>query len=127
MSSFRVQQLGHVRTTAPLNAVGQTLQIDCDPAGTALVQVLSTASLAGCTLVFEGRMAEDAPWIVLAAYVTNATGKSTVIAVTSTLTDVPANGWLVSLNGVVQFRVRVSAITAGSCHLGIRLSDTPHG
>ena len=127
MSSFRVQQLGHVRTTAPLNAVGQTLQIACDPSGTALVQVLSTASLAGCTLVFEGRLAEDAPWIVLSGYVTDGTAKQTVVAITPTLTAVPANGWLVSLNGVVQFRVRVSAITGGSLHVGIRLSDTGHG
>jgi len=127
MSSFRVRQLGHVRTPVALNAVNQALQIDCDPNGTALVQVLSASSLAGCTLVFEGRIAADAPWIVLAAYATDAASKATVIAVTPTLTGVPSNGWLVSLNGCVQFRVRVSAITGGNLNLGIRLSDTPHG
>ncbi len=127
MSSFRVQQLGHVRTPVALNAVDQTLQIDCDPNGTALVQVLTASTLAGCTLVFEGRIAEDIPWIVLGAYPTDAAGKSTVIAATPALAGVPSNGWLVSLNGCVQFRVRVSAITGGSLTLGIRLSDTPHG
>lgn len=127
--SFRVQQLGYARTppATPLAAANATLQVDCDPAGTALVQLLSASALTGCTLVFEGRMAPDAPWIILAAYVTNAVAKGTVIAVTPALTAVPANGWLISLNGVTQFRVRVNAITAGSCHVGIRLSDTPHG
>ena len=125
--SYRTLALGYVATPAPLTAANQTLQIDCDPAGTALVQVLTAASLTGCTLVFEGRTSEAAPWITLAAYVTNATAKGTVIAITPTLTAVPANGWLVSLNGVIQFRVRVSAITGGSIGLAIRLSDTPHG
>lgn len=125
--SYRTLALGYVATPAPLTAANQTLEIDCDPAGTALVQVLTAASLTGCTLVFEGRTSITAPWITLAAYVTNATAKGTVIAITPALAAVPANGWLVSLNGVIQFRARVSAITGGSIGLAIRLSDAPHG
>ena len=125
--SYRTLRLGYVATPTPLTAVGQTLQIDTDPAGTALVQVLSATGLTGCTMVFEGRISESAPWVIMAAYVTNATNKATVVAATPVLAAVPANGWLISLNGFIQFRVRVTAITAGSIGVGIRLSDTPHG
>lgn len=125
--SYRTMALGYAQTPTPLTTVGNTLQIDCDPAGTALVQVLATAALTGCTLVFEGRTNPTAPWVICSAYVTNATAKGTVIAVTPALTAVPVNGWLISLNGLIQFRVRVSAITGGSITLAVRLSDTSHG
>lgn len=126
--SYRTLALGYKDTgVSPLNAVNAALAIETDPAGTALVQVLSATALTGCTLVFEGRTSPTAPWVRLTAYVTNATAKGTVIAVTPTLTSVPANGWLISLNGCIEFRVLVSAITGGSIGLAIRLSDTPHG
>jgi hypothetical protein len=124
--SYRTLNLGYAQSPA-LTAVAQTLQMDCDPAGTALVQVLAASALTGCTLTFEGRISETAPWVVLSAYVTNGTAKGTVIAVTPTLTAVPTNGWLISLNGCIQVRARLSAITGGSITLGMRLSDTPHG
>ena len=124
--SFRTLALGYAES-APLTAVAQALTMDCDPSGTALVQVLAAASLTGCTLTFEGRTSPNAPWIVLAAYATNGTAKGTVIAITPTLTAVPANGWLVSTNGCIQVRARVSAITTGSITLAMRLSDSSHG
>jgi hypothetical protein len=125
--SFRSLNLGYAQTSTPFTAVNQALTIDCDPAGTALFQVLTAASLTGCTLTFEGRTSESAPWIVLAAYVTNATAKGTVIAVTPALSAVPANGWLISTNGCVQVRARVSAVTTGSIGLAVKLSDSAHG
>lgn len=119
--------LGYAETPTPLTAVAQTLQIDCDPSGTALFQVLTADSLTGCTLVFEGRTSPSNPWITLAAYVTNATSKNTVVAITPALSAVPANGWLISTNGCLQIRARVNAITGGSIGLAVKLSDSPHG
>lgn len=118
---------GYVATPTPLTAVAQTLQIDCNPNGSAFVQVLTAAALAGFTMVFEGRVSEAAPWATLAANASNGTNRATCIAATPVLTAVPANGWVVGLNGCVQFRVRVTAITGGNCTVGIRLSDTSYG
>jgi hypothetical protein len=113
---------------ASLAAVNAATTVDCEGAASALVQVLSATSLTGCTLVFEGRMSGGStPWIVLNAVATNGTSKTTAIAVTPTLTGVPTNGWIVSLHGCVEFRVRVSAITTGSLTVGIRITDVPHG
>ncbi len=128
MTSYRTLALGYADTGAePLDTVEDTLSIDTDPSGSALVQVLTAASLGGCTLVFEGRTGVSAPWVILSALATNGTAKGTVIAVTPTLAAVPANGWVVSLNGCIQFRVRVTAISAGSIGLAIRLSDSSLG
>ena len=125
--SNRVLSRGYVATPAPFTAAAQTLQIDCNPNGSAFVQLLTATTLAGFTMVFEGRVSETGPWAILAANVSNTTNRATCIAATPVLTAVPANGWVVGLNGCVQFRVRVTAITGGNCNVGIRLSDTSYG
>lgn len=127
--SFRAFNLGLAKTPVALTTANQTLQVDCEGTQSVLVQMLTAVGLTGCTLIFEGRIDANAatPWITLSAYATDSTAKGTTIAVTPALSAVPANGWLVSLNGMAQFRVRITAITGGSLTLGCRLSDTPYG
>ena len=129
MSNYRTQILNWAETPAanPLDVVNETTEVECGGAATAVVQMLAATALAGATLTFEGRIHATAPWVVLAAYPTNGAAKGTAIAVTPTLTGVPTNGWIVSCNGMEQFRVRLSAVTGGNCRVGIRLSEAPHG
>lgn len=127
--NFRVRNLSWAETpsAAPLAAVNAFTSLDCEGAATAVVQVLETTGLTGGVLTFEGRISETAPWVVLTAYPTNGTAKTTVLAATAVMAAVPAFGWVVSVNGMVQVRARLSARTAGSLRVGIKLSDVAYG
>lgn len=80
--------------------------------------MLSASSLTGFTFVVEVQMSEGGPWFTQSMYPSNATAL-TKIAVSPTLTGVPANLWVIPAGTVKGIRIRCTGRTTGSAVMAI--------
>jgi hypothetical protein len=103
-----------------LAAVNNALTINVQDAAHLTFTVFSGSAATGITLVAEGQLSDTGPWVLLNMRQTDAASS---ISVTAALSGQNAHGWRVNTAGLLNVRMRVTAVTTGSIILEARLSD----
>lgn len=120
--SFAVATQAPAATTlAANNDVTPTLRVG--DAASVLIAPTAVNAAAGITLVAEGRIGPNDPWITLNLMATNTTNYAARLAATAAISTLPTFGWWVPVCGYTEFRVRRTAGTAGSVTVKVALSD----
>ncbi len=107
--------------SAELNAVSAAHTVYTADAASAVVCVHSVNAANGITLVAEGQISDDGPWLLMHLMPTNDVTPTLPIAVTPAISTLPTHGWRVDLQGLVNLRVRVSARTGGGVVVATKL------
>lgn len=111
------------KATASLAAANAAATIDLQGANGVVVWFDTAAALAGFTAVVEVQYTDTSPWTTGAFRKSDDVSDATKLAITATLTAVPAYSLLARTDGATKARVRCAAVTGGSINGNIRPVD----
>ena len=117
--------LNRYKKAAPFAAVNDATIVVINDAASLVFAVHSVNAASGITLVLEGQISDDGPWVGMSFQASNATAVGTWITVTPAISTLPTNAWHARVAGYSRVRIRTSARTGGSVILATSLSDKP--